>query len=191
MITLYTTLDSLGTPVQRSEVRGIQFDSFVRPPVAPLAPGTLLIGAAPTSRSLMRMDLPAFIIDSSQIVGANLILFPVAPAVGAPADTFRIQPIRLTADFGPKSPFLLVIPADSTIEAIGTAVAVGSGDSVVIDVTAILAQWQADSTLPRSLMLRVFPEGSSLAELRIGSKEGGATAPRLRVAYVPPFKFGG
>lgn len=190
-ITRYTTLDSLGTAVQRSDFRVVEFDSFVRPPVDPLVPGTLLIGAAPTSRSLMRMELPADIIDSSQIVGADLILFPVAPAVGAPVDTFRIQPIRLTADFGAKSPFTLVAPADTTIDALGTAVPVGSTDSVVIDVTAILRQWQADSTLPRSLMLRVFPEGSSLAELRIGSKEGGAMAPRLRVAYVPPFKFGG
>jgi hypothetical protein len=191
LITRYTTIDSLGVMVQRSDIRGVQFDSFVRPPVAPVAPATLLIGAAPTSRSLMRMALPADIIDSSQIVGAELILFPVAPAVGAPVDTFRIQPIRLTADFGAKSPFTLVAPADTTIESLGVAVPVGSTDSVVVDVTAILRQWQADTTLPRSLMLRVFPEGSSLAELRIGSKEGGATAPRLRVAYVPPFKFGG
>ncbi len=110
-VTRFASVDSAGTAVEGSDARTANFDTFVRPPVADVGPMTHLVGGLPTSRSLLRMTVPESILDSSEVVGATLFIVPVVPAAGAPADTFRIQANALSADFGPKSPLVILSAA--------------------------------------------------------------------------------
>ncbi len=66
---------------------------------------------------------------------------------------------------------------------------VGTTDTIAIDITNIVGAWQSDSLAPRSLMLRVLPEGGNLAELRFGTSEHPTARPFLRITFVPPFRF--
>ena len=89
------------------------FDTFLfDPPPAPLD-STLVVGGAPSARSIMRITLPRVIRDSSQIIRATLLLLPAVPARGAPADSFVVEAHTVAADFGAKSP--LVLDATRTV----------------------------------------------------------------------------
>lgn len=185
----YAKADSGGTLVERSDQRVSLFDSFVRSPGLGLMPDALFVGGAPSSRSLLRLNIPSAILDSSEIVGAKLLLVPLLPAAGAPADTFRIQANALGADFGPKSPVIIVGALTDTTALRGAAVAVGSSDTVAVDITAVLQDWQANPSRPRSLMVRASPEAITLGELLFGSSRSAGAIPSIRLTYVPPFDF--
>src|SRR5437879_8629262 len=86
------------------------FDTFlVDPPPAPLD-ATLVVGGAPSARSILRITLPRAIRDSSQIIRATLLLLPAVPARGAPVDSFVVEAHTVAADFGAKSPLILDAP---------------------------------------------------------------------------------
>jgi hypothetical protein len=204
-IARFARTDSSGVEVLREDSSSAASDTFVRPEPAAAGADTLVIGGEPTSRSLLRVDIPPSVIDSTAIVEAILYIVPVMPAFGAPADTFRVQANALSADFGPKSPLVIELPgeiADSLVVT-GSPVTVGRMDTVAIDITAIVASWQADSSRPRSVMLRTVAirnprgldptqgEASTLARLLFGSSRVPNARPYLRVTYVPPFAFEG
>ncbi len=184
VVTRFVTLDSAqsGTEVRRTDARQPRFDTyFFTPPAAP-AGDVLVAGGAPSARSLLRVELPSPILDSTQIVRATLLIVPAEPNLGAPADTFLLRVEALSADFGPKSPLL-----GSTLEdlLLGTVdVVSGSMDTIRVDITHIMRPWQQDAALPRSFMIRVVPEGAGLGEVRVGSSREGA-APGLHLTYIP------
>lgn len=180
-LTRFLQVDSAGVAVERSDERSLSFDTFVFPPPPDLAEPELNAGGAPSSRSILRVELPASIIDSSNLVRVTLILVPSVPALGAPGDTFTLQTEPLTADFGPKSP---IIP--TLVPGLGSAeIPVGSADTVRIDVTHIARLWRLNLSVPRSFMLRVTPEASGLAEFRFNSSRSPTGTPSLQVTYVP------
>ncbi len=155
-------MDSAGVAVERSDERSLSFDTFVFPPPPDLVEPELNAGGAPSSRSILRVELPASIIDSSNLVRVTLIVVPSVPALGAPGDTFTLQTEPLTADFGPKSP---IVP--TLVPGLGSAeIPVGSADTVRIDVTHIARLWRLNLSVPRSFMLRVTPEASDTAVRR-------------------------
>jgi hypothetical protein len=123
--------------------------------------------------------------DSSDIVRAHLLFVPVEPALGAPSDTFAVVAEPLGADFGAKSPILS--GSDPLVRA---EVGVGTTDTVVIDISRIVALWQAAPDQVRTLVLRFLDEAGSVAELRVGSTRFLGSEPTIRVTYVPPFSFG-
>ncbi len=172
--------------VERSDFRSPEFDGFVDTDLpSPLA-GSLLIGGTPSWRTFVRVALPPFIMDSSDIVRAHLLFVPVEPALGAPSDTFEVVAEALGADFGAKSP-ILSLPGCSLVTA---EVGVGTTDTVVIDISCIVGFWQASPDQVRTIVLRLFDEAASVAELRVGSTRFLGSEPALRVTYVPPFSFG-
>jgi hypothetical protein len=182
LLTRFAQVDSAGVEIlERDDTRAVGFNSFVFPPRPGPAENALEVGGAPSARSIIRVELPPGIIDSSNIVRATLILVPSEPAIGAPGDTFTLQTEPLAADFGPKSP---IIP--TLVLGLGSAeIPVGSSDSVRIDITHIVQPWRINPSLPRSLMLRVRPEAGGLGELRFNSSRIPAASPSLHVTFVP------
>lgn len=173
----------------RVDSRGAAFDSYRQTPSPPLDETTLAVGSAPSIRSLLRFNVPPRILDSSDVVGATLILVPVQPAIGAPADSVRLVANSLGADFGPKSPVLPTTSASADTLLPGTPIPVGSTDSVSLDITNIIAEWQTNRGQPRSIMLRLFLEGSVLGEFRFGSSRRPDARPVLRITFIPPVEF--
>jgi hypothetical protein len=189
ILTRYMQIDSAGTTVARSDAKLPDFDTFVAPLLPSPGPGVLRVGGAPSARTLVRVQLPPRIADSSTIVRATLVLLPVAPTFGAPGDSLRIIASGVGVDVGSKSP-VLGQSADSLPHLIAT-LAPGSSDTVRLDITTLVVGWARDSTRPRTLSLRAIPEGSSFAELWFGSTASGAQRPFLDVTFVPPITLGG
>jgi hypothetical protein len=186
LLTRFVLVEAPGDSVEVSDFRFPEFDAFVDTDLpSPLA-GSLLIGGTPSSRTFVRVALPPFIMDSSNIVRAHLLFVPVEPALGAPSDTFEVVAEPLGADFGAKSPILSGL--DSSL--VRAEVGVGTTDTVVIDISRILAFWQATPDQVRTLVLRFADEAASVAELRVGSTRFLGSEPALRVTYIPPFSFG-
>jgi len=186
LLTRFVLVEADGDSVERTDIRSPEFDGFVDTDLpSPLA-GSLLIGGTPSSRTFVRIALPPFIMDSSNIVRAHLLFVPVEPVLGAPSDTFEIVAEALGADFGAKSPILSL--ADSLL--VGVEVGVGTTDTVVIDISTIVAFWQATPDQVRTLVLRFLDEAGSVAELRVGSTRFLGSEPTIRVTYIPPFSFG-
>jgi hypothetical protein len=97
----------------------------------------------------------------------------------------RLSADGVSADFGPKSPLLLTVDSLRITE----AVAVGSTDTIIVDMTQLMATWQLDSTIVRTLVLRVGNEGGTIGELRLGSSKTPGLYPAIRLTFVPPFTF--
>ncbi len=170
--------------IQVRDARQPDMDTYVFVAWPPRAAEALAVGSAPAWRSLLRVDLPVYVTDSSDISRATLYLVPSEAVRGAPGDTLRLRADALAADVGAKSP-LLAFPDTS---ATGAAdVFVGSTDTVAIEVTHILKALRTDSLLPASIMLRIVPEGSQSGQLRFWSSRNTAFAPSLHVTFIPLF----
>lgn len=191
VLTWFARVDSLGfANVARGIGGGAAFDSYVfDPPSAPLD-STLAVGGAPSARSVLRLARPAALFDSTQVVRATLILVPEVPAIGTPADSFRVLAQRVLADLGAKSPLAgPAFPGDQSY--FGAAyVRPGSSDTVRIDVTDVVRRWQRDTLAPTMLMLRVDPEGGTFGDVRFAPSVALPRRPALQVTYVPLFPFG-
>ncbi len=186
LLTRFVLVEADGDSLELSDFRSPEFDGFVDTDLpSPLA-GSLSIGGTPSSRTFVRVALPPFIMDSSNIVRALLLFVPVEPVLGAPSDTFEVVAEALGAYFGAKSP-ILSMPDAAIVRA---EVGVGTTDTVVIDISSIVAFWQASSDTVRTLVLRFLVEAASVAELRVGSTRFLGSEPALRVTYVPPFSLG-
>ncbi|HEU5260888.1 MAG TPA: hypothetical protein VFU41_05615 [Gemmatimonadales bacterium] len=190
-VSWYATVDSI-TDSSTTRIhklppfpRGVEFESFVfDPPPAPLD-STLAVGGAPSARSLLRVDLPRAIRDSSQIVRATLILVPAVAARGAPADSFIVEAHTVLTDFGAKSPIALDPQRTDT-----AMIRIGATDSVRIEVTNLLRLWAVDTILPTAIMLRAQDEGSNPAEIRFYPSAAQPYRPSLRVTFARRFPFG-
>jgi len=112
---------------------------------------------------------------------------PTEPVLGAPADSVRILVQRVSADVGAKSP-LVTVPADS-VRFRSTSVTVGAPDTVRIDITDLLGDFQLDPERPHVVVLRAVPEGASFVEARFGSTANAAARPALHITFVPPVDF--
>jgi hypothetical protein len=189
VLSRFFEIDSLGTAVPRSDGKLPALDTFVAPDRGTPGPGVLRVGGTPSSRALLRVNLPPRIADSSTIVRATLLLLPAAPVFGAPGDSLRIIAAGVGVDVGAKSP-VLGVSADSLPHLL-VAAAPGSTDTLHLDVTTLMVGWARDTTRPRTVVIRAIPEGSGFAELWFGSSAAGALRPRLEITFVPPISLGG
>ena len=164
--------------------RLVAYNGFVSSVTPAPDPTVLTVGGAPSSRALVRFDVPARIRDSSTIIRATLELTPLAPIPGLPGDSVGLDVRAVLADLGAKSP-RLSNPATRVLISLLTA---GSTDTVRVDVTPLVDLWQSPSRLPPSLFLALQPEGSSFSRAVFGSTRQGPV-PRLRLTYVLPFPF--
>jgi hypothetical protein len=180
------------TLIHTSRSRGIEFDSFVFDPAAAALDSTLAVGGVPSARSLLRVNLPRAIRDSSQVIRGTLILVPAVAARGVPGDSFLVQASPVVADFGAKSAPCVPVPAPARLcPSPETApIRIGATDTVRIEVTNMVQFWAADTLAPTAIVLRSRDEGTNLAEIRFYPSAAAAYRPALRVTYARRFPFG-
>jgi hypothetical protein len=188
-LTRFAQVESGSGTQQLADTRIPSFDTFVAA-AGPGPPGGVhRVGGVPAARALMRLALPPFIGDSTEVIRATLVLVPSEAVQGVPGDSIRILAHRVTADVGAKSP-IENVPEDS-VSILSTVVAVGSTDTVRVDLTRIFQRWSLEEDSPRAIMLRAVPEGSGFAELRFLTTAGAAGQPVLHLTFIPPLDFGG
>ena len=191
----FNRFDSLGTIVSfrqapRSTSGPGAFDGFIGTPGPTALDSNLLVGGLPEARSLLRLNVPRSILDSTQIVRATLILIPSDSIRGVPSDSFELLVHAAAVDFGAKTSLDPSVPYDSTI------MRVGLPDTVQIEVTNMLRRWQVDTTMPRTMVLQqgvhlsgFLYNGVTLAEARFYSSRAALQRPRLRITYIPRITF--
>jgi len=185
LLTRHVTAVELGDTVSLADSQEPAFDSFVAPDAPAPGAAALAVGGIPSSRAILRVNLPPAIADSSDIVRATLILVPEGPALGGPGDSVMLHTFGLQADIGLKSPYWLPTVSDTVIPGL-VRVPVGSADIIRVDITHILRPWQSDSTLPHAMFLMVLPEATALSELRVLSSRS-TMAPGIHITYLPLF----
>jgi hypothetical protein len=190
----YATLNvpDTGTAKLRTFTLAATFNSFVTPPQVVPDTTLLVVGGEPSSRALLRFELPPHIRDSATIVRATLELTPVAPISGLPTDPARLQARAVLADLGAKSPVgatvgrsgLFPPPAD-TIEAGAT--------TVNLEAVRLVEGWLSPTTRPSALVLSFAPdlEAASFSRPVFYSTKAAdpAVRPRLRISYLRAFPF--
>lgn len=181
----YVTVDVPDTGSVRNQTLTAQtaFNGYVLETARTPSPALLTVGGEPSSRALIRFDLPAPIEDSATIVRATLELVPGSPVIGLRTDPPLLQAAALFADLGAKSP----VTSDARFIASDT-IAVGAADTVRLDVTTIVRLWQSVDERPEALFLSLLPEAASFSRPEFGSTRSGAP-PRLRITYLRSFPF--
>jgi hypothetical protein len=149
--------------------------------------GVLAVGGIPTARATLRLALPKEVVDSNSIVRGTLILTTSDSVGGFARDSFMLAAQPLLRDNGPKS---LLFP-DSSVAGT-TWLHPGQTGQVQLDITRLLRLWGTTTgdSLPRTLVLRVVPEGRLLSAVNFRGVEAGANAAQLRVTYVRRYSFG-
>ena len=159
---------------------------------------TMSVGGLPGRRAALMFNLPAKVIDSSEVVRATLTLTQLPRRTYRDTDTTGIYPLiatattnvtdlqraisfaqpltgtaRLTYARGAWTDSLPSVPRDS-----GT---------VKFEMTAIVRQWRVNSTvLQRMIALRVADEGFTQADFRYFSTRAAAgLRPSIRIQYIP------
>jgi hypothetical protein len=181
----YATVDVADTSARKQRLTSTtSFNTYVVESPQTPDPDFLTVGGEPSSRSLIRFDLPEPIKDSATIVRATLELVPAAPIIGLPTDPPLLQATALITDLGAKSPLF-----DDPFIASDT-IAVGSADTVRLDVTPIVRLWQSSDERPEAVFLSLLPEAASFSRPVFGSTRSGTPGPpRLRITYLRPFPF--
>jgi len=181
----FNFLDSTSTKKDSSLSRGPIFDSFVFNPPTPPIDSNLAIGGAPAARSLLRVKIPTLLRDSADVVRATLIMVPVGPVPGAPADSFTILARAVIADLGAKSPL------STNSQFFGTKVIhLNATDTLRMELADLVRSWALDSTLASALMLGQAPEAASYTQIRFYSTRSPAFRPTLHITFVRRYAFG-
>jgi hypothetical protein len=184
----HVTVDVPDTGSVRNQTLTTQtaFNTYVLETPQTPDPDLLTVGGEPSSRALLRFDLPQPIEDSATIVRATLELIPVAPVIGLPTDPALLEARSLFADLGAKSP---VVTTDTRF-IVSDTISVGTADTVRFDVTPIVQLWQAVDERPEAVFLSLLPEAASFSRPVFGSTRSPTPgAARLRVTYLKPFSF--
>jgi hypothetical protein len=145
----------------------------------------LNIGGLPARRVYMRFNIPAFIIDSVDVVRATLLLTQQPNLTIDPQDTVRILPtVSLAAvavtDIAKAAQINAVANTDTLYVTPG-----GSGLKT-LEVANIVGVWRVQSAAetPRAIVLISTLEGTSPLEARFYPVEAAPNLrPRLRISY--------
>jgi hypothetical protein len=150
----YATVDipDTGTARLRNFPQLSTFNTTL-PAVPEVVDSTLLtVGGAPSSRSLIRFELPPRIRDSATVVRATLELTPVSPIGGLPTDPARLIARGVLADLGAKS------PVESRFGVGLDSIPAGTSGVVEIEMVRLLQQVWLGSSRPPALVLSLTPE---------------------------------
>jgi hypothetical protein len=180
----YVDIGVADTAIQKQSIaRSPARDFTVRPPTVTPGADVLTVGGFPSKRAFMRFTLPSFLRDSATIIRATLELDGVAPVVGIPGDSVRIDVRGLLADFGLKSPIVGDRGANAYMR---------NGDrNLSVDVASLVTLWQGSAPLPAALRLELGNEWSSFLQPVFHSSRSSSGGPRIRITYRPPFPFQG
>jgi hypothetical protein len=180
----YVTSIVADTAVHSVISRGVLLPSFIARAPYPPPPGfgRLVVGGAPSARTLLRFELPAVIRDSATIVRARLELEPLEPVRGLPFDDALLEATGVLIDVGAKSPLITGLVLSDTVQA-------GQTSTLEIEVRRIVQQWQAGINRPPAIFLSMNPEASTFTLPIIASSIDTARSPRIRIAYVRRYPF--
>ena len=164
------------------------FNTFVTAVTPGLDTLRLTVGGEPSSRALLRFDLPDRLEDSATIVRATLELLPARPITGLPTDPALLVAKAVLADLGAKSP--VVTPDELSFISTDTLTP-GMADTVRLDVTNMLRLWQSKTVeRPEAIFLSLLPEAATFMRAEFGSTRSPEVGqPRLRVTYMLSFPF--
>jgi hypothetical protein len=145
----------------------------------------LNIGGLPARRVYMRFSIPAFIIDSVDVVRATLLLNQLPNVSIDPGDTVSIIPhvsLATTAvtDVAKAAQITAIASADTL------HVTPGGSGTKSLEMANIINVWRTQSAIdtPRAIVLLSTLEGTSPLEARFYSVEAApALRPRLRISY--------
>jgi hypothetical protein len=149
-------------------------------------PATQLnIGGLPARRVYMKFDIPAFIIDSVDVVRATLLLTQQPNASIDQDDTVRIAPqISLAAatvtDIAKAAQIVAVARTDTL------KVTPGGSGLRTMEIANVISLWRSQNPVetPRALILVSTLEGTSPLEARFFPVESAPDLrPRLRISY--------
>jgi hypothetical protein len=162
------------------------FNTFVNETTPVLDTVRLTVGGEPSSRALIRFDLPQRLEDSATVVRATLELIPSRPIVGLPTDPALLVAKAVLADLGAKSP----VTEESAFISTDTLTP-GIADTVRLDVTNMVRLWQSTtSERPEALFISLLPEAATFMRAEFGSSRSpGVGGPRLRLTYMFDFPF--
>lgn len=145
----------------------------------------LNIGGLPARRVYMRFNIPAFIIDSVDVVRATLLLTQQPNASIDPTDTVRIVPqislASVTVTDIAKAAQIVAVTNTDTLK----VTPAGSGLRTM-EIANVISLWrtQKASETPRALILVSTLEGTSPLEARFYPTEAAPDLrPRLRISY--------
>ncbi len=177
-----------GDTVRQAISRSPAFDTFVMTPVPGAPPaGVLQVGNLPSARTLLRVDIPRRLLDSTSVVRGTLVLTLTRPATGRPGEVFDVEARPVIRDFGGKS----ITASDTVVTGLGQ-VTVGQTGPVEIEIGRILRFWQnpAADSLPRAILLSSRLERAALGEVTFAGRTAGVAAPLLQLTFVRPYAFG-
>jgi hypothetical protein len=190
----YATLNvpDTGTAKLRTFTLAATFNSFVTPPQPVPDTTFLVVGGEPSSRALLRFELPPHIRDSATIIRATLELTPVAPISGLATDPARLQARAVLADLGAKSPVSTTAGRSGLFPPPVDTVEVGA-TTVNLEAVRLVEGWLTPTTRPSTLMLSFAPdlEAASFSRPVFYSTRAAdpAVRPRLRISYLRAFPF--
>lgn len=183
VLTTYVRADIADTSLQKRTITTSPFYSVyqIDPPDPTPTPMTLVVGGGPSSRALLRFQLPDLIRDSAQLVRATLELVPVSVPQGIPNETATIEARGVLTDLGAKSPVVPTIVGQTQIKP-------GLSDTVKVEIVRLVQLWQGDEPFPAAVFVVLTPEGGSFLRPVFGSTLS-PMRPRLRISYTLPFPF--
>jgi hypothetical protein len=164
------------------------FNTFVSETTPALDTLRLTIGGEPSSRALIRFDLPQRLEDSATVVRATLELIPSRPILGLPTDPALLVAKAVLADLGAKSP---VVSDNEPSLITADTLSPGTADTVRLDVTNMVRLWQSTTAeRPEALFLSLLPEAATFMRAEFGSSRSPEVGePRLRLTYMLAFPF--
>lgn len=179
------------TPAEPAELRANLADFVIFATVPPLGVITdLNVGGIPAQRSYLRFVIPSFILDSSTVVRATLLLtqrpnpaFGLTDTMGV---TVNLVLAKATVTNITRAAALTADPGVTGIDTLFTVPA-ESGERAV-DIAAFVRFWRGVSPAetPHAVALASTRENGSGLEARFYSTEAAAALrPRLRISYSP------
>jgi len=171
--TLYQHQILIRTP----EFQGTRQSNVVSP-----GPDYLAVGGDPSSRALIRFDLPPEIRSAAYIIRATLELEPTQPVNGLPNLPVTVLVKGVLADLGAKSPTSILSSRSDTIP-------VGSIAPVSTEIVNIVRSWNVVFGIPQTVIVQLTQEGSSFSAPVFGSTRIAGYEPRLHITYQLPYGF--
>ena len=153
-------------------------------------PTLLTVGGAPSSRALLRFDLPDRLEDSADHRARHARADAVAPdRSGSRTDPSLLVAKSVLADLGRQiaGGGRRTTPSSSVTDTLVP----GASDTVRLDVTNIVRLWQSSTTeRPEAIFLSLLPEAATFMRAEFGSsRRPDIGSPRLRVTYMLAFPF--
>jgi hypothetical protein len=146
-----------------------------------------VVGNQPSARSYLRFDIPSYYVDSVTVLRATLLLTPLQAATGFPGETFTVEAQPVLRYYAGKS----IVFQDTAVIGRGS-VDVGQTSTVSIEMARVLSVWKGINTdsLPRAVALRTGSESFTYGQLDAAGSSSGASAPRIQITFIRPFRFG-